>query len=362
MSLFAMSIRSLRKQLRQSRFFSRLYYAFGLDALPVLLQFPSYRRSQDKAIDKYASEDQLNKKKAIKRDMRKCYYQIKANPSEYFLMGLDTMSRKERAEFLTDKYMYMTMGKLIPRRVHDEEIENKVNFYKLAKDFFGRKVCCVECDADYDAFKHLALDVHDLIVKPNFAAMGSGIFAVSIDNEADARKVFEKIREGRGKWIIEERIKQSKEMGALNESSCNTVRYLSFLNKSGFFAITPFLRTGRKGSVVDNAGAGGIFANVDVKTGVVYTNGIDELGNEYECHPDSGIRFKGWQIPRYDEVVATVRKMHQELMPSHPYIGWDMALTEKGWVVIECNWGQFINQYADHIGRKKEFLRYVYGK
>ena len=34
------------------------------------------------AIDKYASEDQLNKKKAIKRDMRKCYYQIKADASE----------------------------------------------------------------------------------------------------------------------------------------------------------------------------------------------------------------------------------------------------------------------------------------
>lgn len=30
--------------------------------------------------------------------------------------------------------------------------------------------------------------------------------------------------------------------------------------------------------------------------------------------------------------------------------------------MIECNWGQFINQYADRIGRKKEFLRYVYGK
>ena len=58
MSLFAMNIRSVRKQLRQSRFFSRLYYAFGLDALPVLLQFPSYRRSQNMAIDKYASADQ----------------------------------------------------------------------------------------------------------------------------------------------------------------------------------------------------------------------------------------------------------------------------------------------------------------
>ena len=62
--------------------------------------------------------------------------------------------------------------------------------------------------------------------------MGSGIFAVSIDNEADARKVFEKIREGRGKWIIEERIKQSKEMGALNESSCKILN-LDF-NRNNF--------------------------------------------------------------------------------------------------------------------------------
>ena len=39
------------------------------------------------------------------------------------------------------------------------------------------------------------------------------------------------------------------------------------------------LRTGRKGSVIDNAGSGGIFANIDMNTGQVITDGIDENGN-----------------------------------------------------------------------------------
>ena len=83
------------------------------------------------------------------------------------------------------------------------------------------------------------------------------------------------------------------------------------------------------------------------------------MGRRYECHPDSGVKFEGWQIPRYDELVSTVKEMHLNVMPDHPYIGWDMALTDEGWVVIECNWGQLLNQYVDHIGLKNEFMEYV---
>ena len=136
---------------------------------------------------------------------------------------------------------------------------------------------------------------------------------------------------------------------------------MSFLNKDGFHAVTPIFKTGRKSAVVDNAGGGGIMANMDKETGVVCSHGMDKNGNIYETHPDSGLTFKGWQIPRYEELVKTVESMHREIMPSHPYIGWDMALTDAGWVVIECNWGQMGNQYIDHKGRRNEFLKYVYG-
>ena len=54
-----------------------------------------------------------------------------------------------------------------------------------------------------------------------------------------------------------------------------------------------------------------------------------------------------------------IEKVHRTCMPSHLYIGWDATHTEKGWVVIEGNWGQFLSQYSDHIGLRDEFMRYM---
>jgi len=276
-------------------------------------------------------------------------------------LGLHGLSDEEQKQFVTDRYLFSTLGKYVPRKKHDDEIENKYNFYKIAKDYFGREVCEVRSESDYPEFERMVLKVNEVMLKPNSSALGHGIQAVTIASPEHAKEVFSNLI-GKGTWIVEERIRQDAAMAVWNESSVNTVRYMSFLNNNGFFSITPFLRTGRKGSVVDNAGSGGVFANINVKTGVVCTDGVDEHGNRYAEHPDSKVVFNGWKIPKYEELVATVREMHETLMPSHPYIGWDMALTDKGWIVIECNWGQFVNQIADHIGRKEEFLKYINGR
>ena len=36
---------------------------------------------------------------------------------------------------------------------------------------------------------------------------------------------------------------------------------------------------------VDNAHGGGIFCEIDPATGVIMTDGLDEHGNSYLCHP-----------------------------------------------------------------------------
>ena len=116
-----------------------------------------------------------------------------------------------------------------------------------------------------------------------------------------------------------------------------------------------------KRQIVDNAGSGGIISNVDSNTGLIYTDGFDENGKSYKCHPDSGLNFKGWQIPLWKELIETVKSVHMA-MSDHIYVGWDFALTDNGWVLIEGNWGQFLNQYVDKVGRKEEFLKYMKGK
>ena len=46
-------------------------------------------------------------------------------------------------------------------------------------------------------------------------------------------------------------------------------------------------------------------------------------------------------------------------MPEQKYIGWDFALTDKGWVLIEGNWGQLVGQYATKVGVKDLFMKYI---
>jgi hypothetical protein len=119
--------------------------------------------------------------------------------------------------------------------------------------------------------------------------------------------------------------------------------------------LKPVFRIGRKGKVVDNANSGGIVVVVDQKTGILKTNGVDMHGNFYEKHPDSNIVFKGYQIPKWTELLDLVEQIHRTEMPNYPYIGWDFALTDKGWVLIEGNWGQFLSEFADREGIKAKF-------
>lgn len=198
-----------------------------------------------------------------------------------------------------------------------------------------------------------------MFAKPLSASFGNGAHVIKIANRAEAVAAFDRLSKG-GEWIVEERIIQSSEMSAWNESSVNTVRLPCFLSSNGtFHALAPVLRVGRKGSVVDNAGGGGIIACIDERNGIITTNGQDEAGLEYLAHPDSNRKFKGWQIPKWKELLAFAEEIHRNCLSSHRYIGFDFALTDNGWVVIEGNWGQFLNQYVDHRGIKNEFLNYI---
>lgn len=50
-----------------------------------------------------------------------------------------------------------------------------------------------------------------------------------------------------------------------------------------------------------------------------------------------------------------VEALHKSTLRFNKFIGFDFALSNKGWCLIEGNWGQMINQYADKQGRKEEF-------
>lgn len=87
---------------------------------------------------------------------------------------------------------------------------------------------------------------------------------------------------------------------------------------------------------IANVSANSIFTLVNVKTGQVSTDGCDYNDNIYIVHPETGIHFKGFQIPMWYEVLKILERAAARV-PQIGYVGWDVAITEDGPVIIEGN-------------------------
>lgn len=322
---------------------------------------PSFRKDVEEARDRYIPDWKEKDPKYLRRlekDMVKAHICNRTSCEEYFLYHFRDQDYWQRWEWLADKERMDLMLKCSGEEVF-EELRDKSVFYSLAKKYFRRDVCLIDKERDVELFLQFTRKHPRFIVKPIGGTLGANTFVAEVDGEDAARKLYQELVE-KEDWIAEELIQQHKETEAWNPSSVNTFRVPSFRAKEGVRILQPFFRTGRAGSVVDNAGHGGIFAVFDPETGIITTDGVDEHGGRFECHPDSGKKFIGWKIPLWDELKALVAEVHHSLPEHHKYVGFDFALTKKNqWVLVEGNWGQMVGQMAELIGIRKKFVEYI---
>ena len=100
----------------------------------------------------------------------------------------------------------------------------------------------------------------------------------------------------------------------------------------------------------------GNMPRIDPETGLIFTDGADKKGHTFACHPDSGVRFKGFQIPHWEEVLSMVKQAAM-MVPGNHYCGWDLAYTaDRGWCMVEANCTAQMGgmQLVTKTGRKAE--------
>jgi hypothetical protein len=140
-------------------------------------------------------------------------------------------------------------------------------------------------------------------------------------------------------YLVQPWIVQHPLLDAITSSSVNTVRIDTFSVGGGFVHTAAVLRMSDGSRTTDNVSQGGFFVAVDVATGA--------LGREARqlavidrriliAHPETGFRFEGVVLPFWDEVKHVVTQAAEALLPLRS-IGWDVAITPRGPVLVEAN-------------------------
>ena len=277
--------------------------------------------------------------------------------SEYYTFRFWEKDISEKRSFLTNKERIRVLNNL--NNVESQDIlKDKAKCYQILNKYFQRQQVVIEKIEDYEMLKRFCYRKKVFVKKPFAESFGKGIEPVYVGKNTDYKKLTEKLLSECGKFVAEELIVSHWRMKRLNPGSVNTVRIETFFDGEKVEFISAFMRIGKEGSFVDNGGAGGIGVSIDVHTGIVTSDGCDEMGRSYEKHPTSGICFKGYRIPNWKKALKLGEEIADKV-PGASYIGWDLAYTNKRkWVIVEGNGvPQFIfNQGTIGKGLKKEFM------
>lgn len=122
----------------------------------------------------------------------------------------------------------------------------------------------------------------------------------------------------------------------------NTIRICTMLiDNKIVIPFGVFRFSGNKKAIVDNFHAGGYVAPiVDLDKGILgaaIEMGLKSPGNWITEHPINHAKIKDLFLPFWAETKELIKRAHRVAFSSRILLGWDVAITKNGPVLIECN-------------------------
>lgn len=267
-------------------------------------------------------------------DMINCGIKYGAGYCDYVEFEFDLLNHEQRKTYLT----YELNNRIVHRynnKAYWHFFQDKIEFNKLFKDYLGRDFLSLrDNDATFEDFKNFCKNKKKICVKPVDQSCGSGIEFIELDKKTDLEALYKRLIEEK-KYLVEDYVIQHKDLNKLYPGSVNTLRVISFLGDDGevhiLRAVMKFGTTGQ----IDNHVAGGMYTFLD-DNGVVLYPACDDFGHAYDKHPVTNFPIVGFKVPCYNEVLELVKKAGK-VVPEMRYIGWDVAVSESGPLIIEGN-------------------------
>ena len=266
-------------------------------------------------------------------DMVYCYLKYGTGYFDYYNFGFVNLNAAKRSTYMT-----MLDNNVLVLRLDDQEkrklFEDKIEFLRTFGDYLGREWIDLR-ESGKEGFREFVIRHPVFFAKSPGGFGGLEVRKIKTDGVSDPDRLFDELSSV-GMWCIEEPIIQHAEMDKLCPDCVNTIRMTTLIKDGVPHLMYALVRIGAGGKEVDNVSSGGYHANLD-GNGVISGYAHHEKSfSLVEKHHLTGTVFHGFQIPMFQQAREMVLKAAM-VVPEVRYVGWDVAITEKGPVLVEGN-------------------------
>lgn len=252
---------------------------------------------------------------------------------EYEWVGYYDMT-EEQKRCVSTLWTRAELRKKYTNRLYKGVLMNKYIFSKVFSEFYGRR-CMLSDGLSREDFEDLSKGNMKLVYKPLSEGQGKGIHVLKVGTAQERDESFT-LLSTLSPGIVEEWICQHAELDRLYPGAVSIVRFYSVCTPAGCYLFSPVLTTAVSRDI-SNGCQDALTTLVDIRDGKVITDAVDQISiGDHAVHPVTGVQFKGFQVPFWQETVEMMKKV----VPQAYYIsniGWDVAITENGPVLVEAN-------------------------
>lgn len=213
-------------------------------------------------------------------------------------------------------------------------LNDKYIFGKTFEQYTKRK-CIRNTNLTFGEFKAFFDGKEKIIYKPYEGSGGIGIEVIKRDEYQSENEIYERIislPEG----VLEEWIEQHKAMSAAYPYAVNCIRVATLFREGKCTHMGALFTLGLGKNNITNALLGSVFGIIDMEKGVVISDLCNYEDAIFREHPDTGFVARGFEIPYWKDILKLTAEA-AAVVPQIGYVGWDVAISEDGPVLIEGN-------------------------
>lgn len=295
-------------------------------------------------------------------DIIYCGLKYMAGYVDYEVFGFYSLSKEQRKSIITRGINNRFVSVLNDKDAANT-LDNKLLFNERFNSFLKRDWINLKT-ASENEFANFIKDKTNIIAKPVDQACGRNVEKIYVKNTSNIKKLYDSLLQKR-QFLVEDCIVQHPKISTLYPNAVNTLRIVTVTKSGKVNIMFRSIRMGNAGNVVDNFNHDGLFTTIE-EDGIIRKKAVDKKGNVYTNHPFTNTCLIGFQIPLFNEAIEFVKAM-AICIPEVGYVGWDIAITENGPVVVEANpfpghdiYQSKVHMKPDGTGLRKDFEKVIF--